>query len=338
MKKTSRKILRIMVIMMIVAVVLGGCGESSSGNIQQNVTVGKKVFADTNGTLFFGYGNMICTAKAENSEVTDLTPVFTTRSPVYSLAAYKGYLYIINSNSIIRYPLSTIENGTDNAVEEIVTSGQFDADHHFEIYEDNIFIINDNKLGLVPVDGGNIDYLYEDVYDFEITDKGIYYVQKDGDLHVISSDFAEESKIGKFPRGAKFTLCGSNLFYINEDIVESYSVKKNSNADTGNAKDAYGKSVPWSNGTNIFYSDSNSLCYLITPSGEQEIGKVPAYPDKSEGYIMGDSLISLFSENRKLQMIDLSEGKVKVFDLEKSLSKGIAQQKTSGENETAEGN
>ena len=76
--------------------------------------------------------------------------------------------------------------------------------------------------------------------------------------------FLAVNLIGKLPKGAKFTLCGSNLFYINEDIVESYSVKKNSNAAQRNVDE-----ILHENGNPLFLVPKATFLLSTLPSHKQ---------------------------------------------------------------------
>lgn len=324
MRKKSIIKARIIIVLMTLLLLLAGCGGASSDNIQQKVTVGRKIVADESGNVYFGFKNLICTAKMEGTEVSGFTPGAAAHGTINALAVYGDSLYAMTGEGIFRYPLPMSEGEKGDKNPEKITSGEFVPADYFEIMDDNIFFVKDDKLCFVPAGGGTVAELYEDVYDFEATDKGIYYVQEDGDLSLISPDLTGEKEIGKLPEKTLFTIGGNELYYRNGDIIESFSVKKKKSSDTGSAKDANEKYVPWSDGNNILYLDKDFESHLITSSEETEIGKMKEYPDKPEGFVYGEYLISVSSEAEKLLVVDLGKGERKAYDLKKELSEYIS--------------
>ena len=57
MNSKRRIVAAVLGLVMMTAMLLTGCGGSSTESIQQNVAVGKKVFADESGNVYFGYKN-----------------------------------------------------------------------------------------------------------------------------------------------------------------------------------------------------------------------------------------------------------------------------------------
>ena len=312
-----RKYLVIMLaLIMTLMMALPACsgGGSSQGGIQQNVAVGKKCYVDKSGVVFFGYKNLICTGLLKDGEITELMPEGGTTGTIYAMTVYNDNLYISASDGIFRYPLSMFSGGEGSV--GTVTKEPLDAFCHFEIFEDKLFFLTGHSLRYVPVDGGEATEVMSGIYDFEVSDKGIYAVNESGGMIIISPELNDSRQAGSIASGVRMTPGGMNLYYRDGGKVMAYSVEKQESAEVGNTTEAYEHYTPWSNGENVMYSDSSFVCHLVTPKGEQEMGKSFGYPGKAEGYVYGDILVGLVSGSSDLCMFDLSTGEMKSYDLE----------------------
>lgn len=309
---------------MIAIVTFWNCGTMISDDVQQSVAIGKKVYVEDNSSALFGHNNLICTAKFKDSKLEDIRPVATTFANVTAVAIQGDFLYVLTKEGLCRFTLSSM-NGTDtNPVPEPVVGGDLGSADRFEIYEDNIYFLDENKLRSIPANGGSASDIKDKVIDYEVTDNGIYYVEKDGDLHLLSSDLKKDKEVGKLPKGVKFTLNGRNLYYKNEDIIEYYPLNKKTGSDSGNKKNASEKAIPWASGENILYLDKHNECHIITASGELDVCKTNAYPDKAEGCIFENNLIAVSEKENQLQVFDLEKGEYKTYDLKTELAKAAS--------------
>lgn len=303
-------------VIMSVMIVLPACsgGGASPSGIQQNVTVGKRVYVDKSGIVYFACRNMICTAVMKDGELSEFVPEAATTGTIYAMAVYNDYLYISANDGFFRYPLSMFSGGSRASAETVMTQ-PLDAFVHFEIFEDRIFFLSGSSLCCIPVDGGELSEVRKDVYDFEVSDRGIYAVQTDGKMVVISPDLSESRDIGQVAAGVRMTPGGMNLYYRDGVSVMAFSVEKEEAAGTGNTHDASEYFPPWSNGTNVLYRDENYKCYLVTPDGEKELERNYEYPSKNTGYVYGDYLLGNDGDARLMCVINMATGEMKNYDL-----------------------
>ena len=326
-----KPILMVILLSLIIAAVplLAGCGSSSSGSvtdIQQNVTVGKRVFVDDSGIVFFGYNNLLCSAKMEGSELSEFVVEGGMTGTIHALAVYDNYIYVSDSDGFFRYPLDMFTSGqSSGSAENLMKNQHLDYFNHFEIFEGKIFYLYGYTLYYIPAEGGDATKVAEEVYDFEVSDKGIYVVEQDGDMKVISPDLDDEKEIGEIAENQKFTVGGAKFYYRSEDSLQAYSVETEKSEALNNQNTPNEFYVPWSNGTNVFYSTDKFEYILLTPSGEQDMGKGTMHPGKAEGFVYGDYLISTVTDYQNMQVVDMANGEVKVYNLENELKEYLDQ-------------
>lgn len=318
MGKHKRSVVILLAAVMSFMMLLPACsgGRSSADGMQQNVTVGKRCFVDKSGVVFYGYKNLICTAVMKDGEITEFIPEGGTTGTIYAMAVYSDYLYISASDGFFRYPLSMFSDGEGGGSAETVMSDHLEEYNHFEIFDDRLFFLDGRTLRYVPVGGGEPVDVRSGIYDFEVSDRGIYAAEENGNLLVISPDLTESRQIGVTAERARMTSGGMDLYYRDEGAVKAFSVEKEESADVGNTSEAYQYYVPWSNGENVMYSDDDFICRLVTPEGDKEMGKCFAYPGKAEGYVYGDWLISIEGSSTFMWVFDLAKGEMKSYDLE----------------------
>ena len=330
MKKTKKlAVLLLALIMTVSAGMLSGCSGGSAGSsgvsdVQQNVTVGKRVYVDDSGIIFFGYKNLLCSAKMEGTDITEFVVEAGMTGDIYGLAIYNDEMYVAASDGFFKYPLEMFESGQSSASPTVIMKDALSSFQHFEIFEDRIFFIYGTSLYYVPVTGGEKTKVTEDIYDFDVTDNGIYYVEKDGDLEVLSPDLSEDEEVGEIPKDVRFSVGGANLYYRDGTALKSFSLEKEEVSDVGNQSGASEFYVPWSNGTNVLYSSDDFEYFLVTADGEKDLGKSYLFPDKSEGFLSGNCLASTTTDYASMQVVDLESGDVKVYELEEKLADDLS--------------
>lgn len=317
------------------AMLMTGCGGSGGTSevtdIQQNVTVGKRVFVDDSGIVFFGYRNLICTAKMEGTEISEFIPEGGTTGDIYAMAVHNDELYISASDGFFKYPLSMFTSGEKKGSATTVMKDNLERFNHFEIFEDKIFFTYGHALYYVPTSGGDKTEVEDEVRDFEVSDRGIYVVETDGEMKVISPDLDDDKDLGKIAKDVNMTVGGAALYYRDGDDIKAFSVEKEESSDVGNKSAAYEYYVPWSNGTNVMYSDADFGCHLVTSGGEKDMGKCFGYPDKASGYVAGDHLVSITDDCSEMWVFDLANAEMKSYNLKEELAEYL--DKTGGGND-----
>ena len=330
--KTGKKLLVLVLAFMMAAVMLfAGCGSGGSSSskvtsMQQNVTVGKRVFVDQSGVVFFGYQNLICTAMLKDGEISEFVVEGGTTGNIYGMAVYNDELYISAQDGMFKYPLSMFTSGESNASATVL----LDKDHalspfsHFEIFEDKIFFTYGNALYYVPTGGGERKEIAQEVVDFEVTDKGIYYTNANGDMILLSTSFDKDKNLGNVG-GVKFTPGGMNFFYRLDGKLMAFAVEKEAAEEIAADKAVYEYCIPYSNGDSVVYfSEDGMKLHLVNGGKDKEYEATRLMPFKADGYVFGDYLVSQSDNWRIMEIINMSDGSSKTYELDTEMKDQLA--------------
>lgn len=319
MNRTKKYLVLALALMTAVVTLLAGCGSGGGDKVtdmQQNVTVGKRVFVDDSGVVFYGYRNLICTAVLKDGEISEFVPEGGTTGDIYAMAVYNDELYVSARDGLFKYPLAMFTSGEKNGSATTLMS----SDHclslfnHFEIFEDKLFYLYGTALCCIPTDGGDETEIADEVVDFEVTDKGIYYTNKDGDMVIVSPDLKESREAGNIG-AVDFTPGGMNFYYRSGSAVGAYSAEKEEAEEVKTEHDCYEYCQPWSNGSGVLYNDDDFVAYLNEGGKDKEVGKAYQYPDKANGVMFGDHLIFTTDDYATMGVYDLAEGTYKSYEL-----------------------
>lgn len=305
--------------LMILLTACSGGGSGSSESMQQNVTVGKRVFVhEASGVVYYGYKNLICSALMKDGAITEFIPEGGTTGNIFAMAVYGDELYISASDGFFKYPLSMFTDGSSNAsattlIESDYALSEFNT---FEIFEDKIFFIYGSTLCYMPTDGGSKTPLADEVTDFEVTDKGIYYTKKGGELMLMSSDLKEKESLGSISTIKGINPGGMNFYYSDGTKIYAFSVKKEASEELGNNSQPSEYEIPWSNGESVLFCNSSYNAALLSGGKETELGSVDDFPLKSFGTMSGDYLIYTSGDYKTMGVYDLRSSAFTTYDLE----------------------
>ena len=317
----------VMAVMMLLPACGGGSGADPVDSIQQNVAVAKRVYIDQEGSVYFGYNSVICKASLSDGQISGLTGIGAASADIYALTVYDDALYVSQADGLFRYRLDMMSDKSEGWSPEKIL-GYADApgeNDFFEIFDDRIFFLHDGGLYCAPADGGELTKAAADVRDFEVSDKGIYYLDNSGALTVMKTDLSETRKIGDMGSANQFTVSGMELVYNGGDHVMAFDVQKEEAEEIDTEYKPHEACVPWSNGTNTLYYNADFRT-LLAGSGDsdREIGDT-SFPGKAYGYLYKDWLVFAAGRYEKLNVYDLAEGVISSFDIRKGIKADLGE-------------
>ena len=288
-----------------------------------NATVGKSIFVHSSDIAFFGYENLLCTAKFQSGSLSEFVIEGGFTGKIYALAVYDNNLFVSASDGIFKYDLSMFE-GKSKAKPVVLWDNNLSEFNVFEIYDNKLFFIYGTTLCYIPTDGGNKTDVTTETVDFEITTDGIYYVKKDGALHLLSLDLTSDETLTNLPAETKIQLIDGKLYYKDGVQLKAFDLKEKKLIDikTDNEVNEYLQCV-WSNGENLLYRTQDFKEKLITKDGEKDIDDDVRYPDKAYAYVYKDCLLR--SKNNSIRITDLTNGTIRDYDLEQELQSMLSQ-------------
>ena len=328
--KKGRKLTVLFLAFMLAAVtLLAGCGGGSKTDysaLQQDVVIGRNVFVTEGDTpvVFFGYNNLLCSALFKDGEVYDYVVEAGFTGDVYALAVYDGMLYVSASDGIFKYDLDMF-SGSGAASPEVLWDQNVSRYNQFQIYDGKMFFLYGVTLCYLPIDGGAKVDLATEVGDFEVTSNGIYYSKKDGSLHLLSLDFANDEAIGEVSPGAVMCLGNGGLYYTQDGAIKCFSLDKGEASDVETAAVVNEFCYPWVNGDALIYDDEDYNIRLISGGSEKECGNLLDYPGKNNGFIFGDWIVGQSTYYTRLNVIDCTNGTFREYRLEDELAADLSQ-------------
>ena len=184
----------------------------------EGVVQGSALF-QKNGVIFWGSGEQLCSALiGEDGVPYDFVSEGSMGEEIYSVAVYDGALYLATDIGLIRLP-------TDQAKEEqgyaVVLGNDRLSIEGFQIYEDYIYYTYGYSLYRVPIDPGEREELEEDITRMQVTSKGIYCLNREGELLLVSLDGSERKTLSKLDSQGDIGIFG-NKAYITTGEAEDY--------------------------------------------------------------------------------------------------------------------
>ena len=323
--RTGKKaigLLLALVLAMLAALGLSGCGGGSqapAASITDNTVVGSRVFVDPSNVVFFGYHNLLGTAIIEDGDVREFVIEAGMTGDIYAVAVTDGYLYTLASDGIFKYDLGMF-SGESSAGPVVLAQQNMSQFHGFEIHQGKLYFTNGVELYYVPTDGGAVSRIALDTTDFEVTDKGVYYVTQAGKLHLLSLDFKDDQELADLAYGCEIAIGRSSIYYVDGSELKAFSLADNS-VNTVATEHAPGKDkVPWINGETLLYKDSDNNVYLLTQDGEKFSGTEYLVPmDKVNGYVYDDYLLGVNLSYSNMVVWSMAGVNSKTYNLDDEL-------------------
>lgn len=308
---------------------LTACGSSSStqkedkfSNIS-NAVLGKSIFVHDSDIAFFGYDNLLCTAKFQEGSLSEFVIEGGFTGKIYTLAVYDNNLFVSASDGLFKYDLGMFE-GKSEAKPVILWDKDISEFNQFQIYDNKMFFIYGKTLCYIPVEGGDKVDVVTETKDFEITTSGIYYIKNDGTLHLLSLDLKDDTTIETLVPDTVIQLINKKLYYRDGAQLKAYNLESKKIEDIKTEKEVNEfLQCVWGNGQNLLYRAQDFNEYLITSEGEKDLGDDVRYPDKAYGYFYKDCLLR--SKSNSIRIVDLNSGAVRDYDLATEMQAMLSQ-------------
>ena len=184
----------------------------------EGVVQGSALF-QKNGVIFWGHDQQLCSALiGEDGLPYDFISDGSMGADIYSVAVYDGALYLATDIGIIRLL-------TDQAEKEqgygVVLGNNRLSIEGFQIYEDYIYYTYGYSLYRVPTEPGEREELEEDITRMQVTSKGIYCLNREGELLLVSLDGMERKTLCKLDSQGDIGVFGDKA-YITTGEAEDY--------------------------------------------------------------------------------------------------------------------
>lgn len=254
----------------------------------EGVVQGSALF-QKNGVIFWGHDQQLCSALiGEDGLPYDFISEGSMGADIYYVAVYDGALYLATDIGIIRLL-------TDQAEKEqgygVVLGDNRLSIEGFQIYEDYIYYTYGYSLYRVPTEPGEREELEEDITRMQVTSKGIYCLNMEGELLLVSLDGMERKTLCKLDSQGDIGVFGDKAYITTgeaEDYIYVYDLEQEELEKLELEEDICPYYPVWVWEGKLYYNSEDYKLYCIDlADGEEE--QLPTdfdLPDYNEGFML----------------------------------------------------
>lgn len=254
----------------------------------EGVVRGSELF-QKNGVIFWGYGDQLCSALiGEDGLPYEFVSEGSMGEEIYSVAVYDGALYLATDIGLIRLPVDQAEEEQGYAV---VLGNDRLSIEGFQIYEDYIYYTYGYSLYRVPTEPGEREELEEDITRMQVTSKGIYCLNREGELLLVSLDGMERKTLCKLDSQGDIGVFGDKAYITTgeaEDYIYVYDLEQEELEKLELEEDICPYYPVWVWEGKLYYNSEDYKLYCIDlADGEEE--QLPTdfdLPDYNEGFML----------------------------------------------------
>ena len=290
----------------------------------KDVVQGSALF-QKNGVIFWGSGDQLCSALiGEDGLPYDFVSEGSMGADIYYVAVYDGALYLATDIGIIRLPI-------DQAQEEqgygVVLGSDRLSIEGFQIYEDYIYYTYGYSLYRIPVEPGEGEELEENITRMQVTSKGIYCLNKEGELLLVSLDGTERKTLCKLDSQGDIGVFGDKAYITTgeaDDYIYVYDLEQEELEKLELEEDSCPYCPVWVYEDKLYYNseDYELYCIDLSTGKEEELPTSFDLPDYSEGFILDG--FGYYKLSNSIHWAKLGEDLSGQLDADQALSKTAA--------------
>lgn len=254
----------------------------------EGVVQGSALF-QKNGVIFWGHDQQLCSALiGEDGLPYDFISDGSMGADIYYVAVYDGALYLATDIGIIRLL-------TDQAEKEqgygVVLGNNRLSIEGFQIYEDYIYYTYGYSLYRIPIDPGEREELEEDITRMQVTSKGIYCLNKEGELLLVSLDGTERKTLSKLDSQGDIGVFGDKAYITTgeaEDYIYVYDLERDELEELELEEDICPYCPVWVFEGKLYYNseDYELYCIDLSTGKEEQLPTDFDLPDYNEGFML----------------------------------------------------
>ena len=254
----------------------------------EGVVRGSELF-QKNGVIFWGYGDQLCSALiGEDGLPYEFVSEGSMGEEIYSVAVYDGALYLATDIGLIRLPVDQAEEEQGYAV---VLGNDRLSIEGFQIYEDYIYYTYGYSLYRVPTEPGEREELEEDITRMQVTSKGIYCLNRKGELLLVSLDGSERKTLCKLDSQGNIGVFGDKAYITTgeaEDYIYVYDLERDELEELELEEDICPYCPVWVCEGKLYYNseDYELYCIDLSTGKEEQLPTDFDLPDYNEGFML----------------------------------------------------
>ena len=254
----------------------------------EGVVQGSALF-QKNGVIFWGSGEQLCSALiGDDGEPYDFVSEGSMGEEIYYVAVYDGALYLATDIGLIRLP--TDQAKEEQGYAEVLGNDRLSIEG-FQVYEDYVYYSYGYSLYRVPTEPGEREELEEDITRMQVTSKGIYCLNKEGELLLVSLDGSERKTLCKLDSQGDIGVFGDKAYITTgeaDDYIYVYDLERDELEELELEEDISPYNPVWVLEGKLYYNNEKfKLRCIDLSTGENEL--LPTefdLPDYNEGFML----------------------------------------------------
>lgn len=241
-----------------------------------------------NGVVFWGYGNHLCSALIDDDgNLYDFVSEGRLSSDVSYVASDGEAIYMATDAGLIC--LSFEQSREDTSYLSVLDDHSLNDG--FQLFDGQIFFRYGYTLYSVPCSGGESRKLEKDIRNFQVTTQGIYCLNKDGDLLLLSLDGRERRTLYELDSEGDLGIFGDKAYITtgeDDDYIFIYDLARDSCEKLELDEDISPYYAVWVEGDDLYYrSEEGDIRSKDLSTGKESLCDTSAsLPDYDQGFLL----------------------------------------------------
>lgn len=241
-----------------------------------------------NGVVFWGYRRQLCSALIDgDGGLYDFVSEGSLSSNLSYVASDGDNIYMSTDDGLISMSLD--KAGQERAYLSVLDDHKLSSG--FQLYGKQLFFRYGSTLYSLPVSGGESTKLEKEIRCFQVTTQGIYCLNDDGDLLLISLDGNERSTLCRLDSQGDLGIFGGTAYITtgdDEDFIYCYDLAGDSLEKLELEETISGYYPVWVEGDDLYYrTDEGDIRRMSLSSGKEQLCQGSGtLPDYDEGFLL----------------------------------------------------
>lgn len=295
----------------------------ASRDYRENVVDSSLLFYK-NGVIFWGYENSLCSALLDEDGIPyDYLSEGRLSSDVSYIALDEDHIYMATEDGLVR--LSMEESAQDKSYMKVLDD--HDLSHGFQMDEEDIFFLYGSSLYKLPKEGGESKVLEKDIECFQLTDAGVYCLNGEGALILVSLDGKERKTLAELDSQGQLGIFLDKAYITtgdDDDYIYVYDLGQDSWEELDLEEDISPYSPVWVTGDSLYYKADKGQLHLIDlqTGKDSQCPNSLSLPDYDEGFLLWNMIYYKLAE--RLFWMEPEGNLSQDIEIDKALSSGAS--------------
>ncbi len=298
--------------------------ETADSKIADNIVHGRTIFVHPNGVAFWGDGSYLCSGIVGTDGIDEVVIEAQMTYDINALAIYDSRLYVASNDGLYSYALADLQSG---GIVSPKCISEYSPSDRFTLYNGKLYFKYGYTIFSYDVDNAIKTEIARNVHDYEITDLGIFYTDRDGGIYTASEDGTTWSKILDTTKECTMSMTDDRIYYRTKGGNELFRFDI---SDNELVKVAVSKSLNqyddiWVTDDHILYNsaDYDTMLFRCKDNADAKVPHAIGFPRKGDAFLAEYKLYGYNKYSKALYIYDLENGSYTSQDIAHTLQQQI---------------